>query len=114
MKLLIGFLVAAAMASGCGGGVENTTCADVSRSTEKTEALVKAVAEKETLAADHVRAGLTKLCGQAKPDDKPYAALPRYAQVEFKAEIETIRRTLGDDAADSILRERQKAIRAKD
>ena len=103
-------VLAAVAFSGCGDEVESTTCSDVSRSTEKTEALVQKVAEERTLAGEDVRAGLDEFCGQAKPDDKPYAELPHYAEAAFRADVEKVRETFGDDAAEDILRERQEAV----
>jgi hypothetical protein len=115
MRVLVGFVVAAAVvAVGCGEGVEDTTCADVSRSSEKTEALVMAVAEEEVLPADNVHAGLVRICGEAKPDDTPYADLPRYALAEFHADVEQVRRLLGDDEGDRMLRERERLQDAQD
>jgi hypothetical protein len=84
--------------AGCGGGDDpkQITCADVARSSERTEVLVRALSEEEGLSPEHAERGINGACRQLKPDDKPYSHVVPYL-------AEEIRRTLGDEEAERFL-----------
>ena len=104
-------LAAALLAAGCGGsGVQDTTCAEVERSTDKTNALIEQASEDIPRPPDDVAAGLQNFCSEAKPDDKPYPELRRYADAAFEAEMKEAEK-LGLPT-DAVVQEREKAIEA--
>jgi hypothetical protein len=107
-------ILALALITGCGGGVEDTTCADVSRSSDSTTALVREAADDYRHDPEYVTTGLDEFCSRAKPDDRPYPALDDAAQRAYEAELEETRRVLGDDAADEFARMYDEYRRQKD